>query len=90
MSGESDVVSIMLPCPFCGGSEATIVHCEDGCCGAKPRWIQCPCGCELGGSWLNDSEAIVGWNRRDGDRCHNGCKIKAAVQEFTDSLTPNY
>lgn len=58
--------SELLPCPFCGGTEVTITHCDDGCCGAKPRFIECPCGCELGGNWQNDVEAIKAWSRRDG------------------------
>lgn len=53
----------LLPCPFCGG-EASIVHCEPECCGAKPRWVECRCGCELGGRWQNDDEAIASWNAR--------------------------
>lgn len=53
----------MLPCPFCGGAPE-ISHCEEACCGARPRWIQCKCGCELGGLWYNDEEAIRDWNKR--------------------------
>jgi len=77
---------VLLPCPFCGGNDAEISHCEEGCCGAKPRWVQCPCGCELGGVWANDAEAIASWNRRDGDKCRHGCKIKKAIQSMVDSL----
>ena len=57
-------MNTLLPCPFCGGTEITIFHCEEDCCGAKPRWVECPCGCELSGHWNNDSEAIAGWNDR--------------------------
>lgn len=55
---------VMLPCPFCGREEVEIVQCEEGCCGAKPRWIQCECGCELGGTWSDDCEAVAAWNSR--------------------------
>lgn len=55
---------ILTPCPFCGTSDAEIVYCEEGCCGAKPRWIQCPCGCELAGNWTTDEDAVKQWEGR--------------------------
>ena len=61
---EIERYNMLKECPFCGSTEVEIVHCEEDCCGAKPRWIQCVCGCELGGSWNNDEEAINTWNTR--------------------------
>ena len=55
---------VMLPCPFCGGEEFETVYCDEDCCGAKPRWIQCPCGAELGGIWNSDDDANRAWNTR--------------------------
>lgn len=60
----TSVDPIVMPCPFCGGCEATITHCEEDCCGAKPRWIECPCGCELGGLWNTDEDAVKQWEDR--------------------------
>jgi len=56
--------AVMDPCPFCGHSFMEIDYCEEGCCGAKPRSIQCPCGCELSGHWRDDNESIAAWNER--------------------------
>ena len=61
---ESPMSTQLSPCPFCGEQKAEIDHCEEECCGAKPRWIRCPCGCELGGLWKNDEEAVSAWNTR--------------------------
>ena len=54
-----------LPCPICLSKEIHIVHCEEGCCGALPRAIECG-GCGL---WLwidanTDEEAIAIWNNQ--------------------------
>tara|TARA_Y100000310_G_scaffold341165_1_gene439427 strand:+ start:98 stop:280 length:183 start_codon:yes stop_codon:yes gene_type:complete len=58
-------MSIKLkPCPFCGG-EAEIQYCEEGCCGALPRSIECECGCYLGlEAFPTEESAIQAWNRR--------------------------
>jgi hypothetical protein len=62
------IVMLLLPCPFCGcdGESLTITHCEEDCCGAKPRSIQCECGCELSGTWNTDDDAVRSWNTRQG------------------------
>ncbi len=57
----------LKPCPFCGGVDVEIIHCEDGCCGAKPRLMECKCGCSLWVSANNDKEAIETWNTRHND-----------------------
>lgn len=57
----------LLPCPFCG-CQAEIDYCDEGCCGALPRSVECTnlqCGLE----WFtviakNDAEAIRQWNTR--------------------------
>lgn len=88
---QEDKQSIpLLPCPFCGSGDIDIIHCEEDCCGAKPRLIECQCGCELSGNWADDTSAIAAWNRRDGDPCRQGCKIKRAVKEMADSATADY
>jgi len=60
-------MSELKPCPFCGGEDIEIVHCEEGCCGAKPRLMECKCGCSLWVSAQNDNEAIATWNTRPND-----------------------
>lgn len=67
IKGGVNVSPDLKPCPFCGGSEIEIVYCDQYCCGAKPIWIQCLCGCELAGMWNTDSEAIASWNQRKDD-----------------------
>jgi hypothetical protein len=85
---------VLLPCPFCGGAP-DISESDDG----MPRWVWCP-GCEADGPPIDyrfkGSKAkarrivVDAWNRRDGDPCREGCKIKRAVKEMSDSLTAEY
>lgn len=46
------------------GTDIRIFHCDEYCCGARPRHISCSCGCELTGVWKDDEEAIETWNYR--------------------------
>ena len=60
----------LLPCPFCGAQVAAddVTLCEEDCCGAQPRWIDCPnedCGLVLHlGPCPNLEHAAMQWNRR--------------------------
>ena len=65
---RADYIGLMDLCPFCGGHDLEIVFCDIDCCGGKPRWIQCNCGAELGGSWNTLEEAIAAWNHRPTSR----------------------
>jgi len=74
---------VLLPCPHCG-SESVFVD----------AWttfrVRCrSCDSMGGGSYSRDTAALY-WNRRDGDPCREGCKIKRAVKEMSDSLTAEY
>jgi Lar family restriction alleviation protein len=74
---------VLLPCPHCG-SESVYVD----------AWttfrVRCrSCDAMGGGSYSQDTAASY-WNRRDGDPCREGCKIKRAVKEMSDSLTSDY
>jgi len=84
--------TVLLPCPFCGGdayilesiykSDSNTLYEYKAYCG------QCNAEC---GSWERSrSEAAGDWNRRDGNPCREGCKIKRAVKEMMDSLTDDY
>lgn len=57
------------PCPFCGGA-VEIVFCDEGCCGARPRWIAClneSCGLECYGvNARTTEEAWAQWDNRRG------------------------
>ena len=75
-------MSELKPCPFCGGEDIEIVHCEEGCCGAKPRLMECKCGCSLWVSAQNDNEAIATWNTRPND-------AKAMIAEGIKLLKPS-
>jgi len=84
---------VLLPCPCCGDTpvrqtyegeaadqihkiEIGVVRCLD--CGLS---METSCG---------QPEADARWNRRYGDPCREGCKIKRAVKEMNDSLTADY
>lgn len=57
----------LKPCPWCG-SRVSIMYCDEGCCGAKPRGVECDnreCGFDLFSvSADDDSQAIAQWNSR--------------------------
>lgn len=62
---EVTFLDALKPCPFCGGQNVFILECEVDCCGAKPRSIECDCGCILMlGTCDTEQEAITAWNRR--------------------------
>ena len=50
----------LKPCPFCGG-EAHVVRCDEFCCGASIRSVECSgCGAEI---WM-ESYSVKLWNTR--------------------------
>lgn len=85
---------VLLPCPFCGSSDVGFHEDDYG----FARWVICGT-CEADGPLLavqpgTKEAAKLGvsrmWNRRDGDPCREGCKIKRWVKETQDSLTADY
>ena len=50
----------LLSCPFCGG-KPNVVYCDEFCCGAMPRIVECKCGAELHGE---DQDLFRRWNAR--------------------------
>jgi Lar family restriction alleviation protein len=56
---------VPLPCPFCGSEDIKLVHCEEGCCGARVTWVNCDkCGCYLDLDEATREDAIKVWNKR--------------------------
>ena len=53
----------LKPCPFCGSTDIDIFFCEEACCGAKARSVDCECGCTI---WVDciEKDAIEKWNQR--------------------------
>lgn len=87
------MTSKFIPCPFCKGTKIEISHCEEDCCGARPRWISCMCGCELTVTVATDEEAIAQWNERaelvalaDAIRRPMGVIPDSAVGYLTDEM----
>lgn len=74
------------PCPFCGSESPQIMESMAGgfnisCNGP----ISCVCFL-LNESCSTREEVAKRWNRRDGDKCRHGCKIKRAIKTFVNSL----
>ena len=44
----------------------------------------------MGGGRCSQDTAAAYWNRRDGDPCREGCKIKRAVKEMSDNATGEF
>jgi hypothetical protein len=60
-----EVIEKLIPCPFCGKKDKIeITYCDEFCCGARPRWINCDCGCQLYGNWYSNDDLINSWNDR--------------------------
>ena len=53
-----ELLASLKPCPFCGSTNLEIMYCEEGCCGGKPRAVECTCG---GALWLDN---LIDWNQR--------------------------
>lgn len=76
---------VLLPCPFCGSAAddtqgfhgLTVIGCSH-------------CQTAQTSPFDDYSEAVRVWNRRDGDPCRDGCKIKRAVKEMSDSATADF
>ena len=92
--GSSVGSTDLLPCPFCGSENVYLSEDDYG----FARWVSCD-DCETTGPVLavqpGTKEAAVllasrKWNRRGGDPCREGCKIKRAVKDTNDSLTSDY
>jgi Lar family restriction alleviation protein len=74
---------VLLPCPFCGGSDVYIDRAPNG----QPDWVQCD-GCGAHGPYSgepNDTDAAVSsaWNRQ---REHDwNAAARAAIVELLDA-----
>ena len=79
---------VMLPCPFCG-SESQGVRARAIKNGIE-NWVACYwCG-SRGQPRNNPASAIEAWNRRQGDKCHNGCAVDRELQRWADETTSDY
>ena len=78
---------VLLPCPCCGGSVQSGCYDEGG---GDEWWVECG-KCELMlGNRKSEQDAREAWNRRDGDPCRAGCKIRRAVEEMANSATSDF
>lgn len=85
VDAASDQPIVLLPCPFCGSDAddtqgfhgLTVIGCSH---------------CQTAQTEPFDeyADAAAVWNRRDGDACRYGCKVKRAVREYHSSLTADY
>ena len=76
---------VLLPCPFCGGRPELYVSNDWGV--HDVRCSQCHVTTRC---FLEPGTSTATWNRRDGDACRHGCKIKQAVKEFSENLSGDY
>ena len=55
----------LLPCPFCGDADVSILGGEEMMGAKTPYWVQCPCSA---GGACDDTEegATKAWNNRSG------------------------
>lgn len=62
---ESDEVSPLIPCPFCGSpAELRVTHRVPTGYNYTPRCTVTSCAGRLAKLWMNKEEAIAAWNRR--------------------------
>ena len=91
----------VLPCPFCGAASVELdsedyrwvrINCiECGASSPSVRRFQLDRQCNIVvGEHDMYERALAEWNRRDGDQCRDGCKIKRAVQQFNESATDDF
>ena len=61
-SGGEELMSILKPCPFCGGEAEIAIY-------LNQQWtIKCTkCFCEISSYDLDSDEMIKAWNRRQND-----------------------
>lgn len=91
---KSNIIAddLLLPCPICG-EKSQIIYCDEHCCGAEPRMVQCNSGsCELL-VWVNgntDEAAIKQWNTRYADKVLLDTleNLIEAITEATEEMKP--